>query len=334
MPTRRGLTRFGVRTTGFLLAVGIGLLLFGAVPARTPLGIWEVLLVVVLGIIGIAIGSRVAGRLFPTYNVAEIEVANMITRHRRGGGVPMGPLATPADDIVEQIERANTDPSVRGLIVKLNTPGGEVVPSEDIRQATADFDGPTVAYAEDMAASGGYLIASGADEIHARRGAMVGSIGVNGSQLGRDELRDKLGLEYRRFVEGEFKDSPSPWREIEQEEIEYFQGLLGTFYDQFVETVAEGVELEEGDVRDTEARLYPGDRAAELGLVDRAGPRQDMETRLAERLDIDDLVVKEFEPRPRISARFGSAAAGIAFAFGRGIGTALVGERRQSVRLE
>ena len=86
--------------------------------------------------------------------------------------------AVSADAIVDAIERADDD-SVEAPVVKLNTPGGAVVPSEDIRRAAAEFDGPTVAYAEDLAASGGYWIASGCDEFHAREASVVGSIGVD-----------------------------------------------------------------------------------------------------------------------------------------------------------
>ena len=333
MPDSRSISRLATLLIGIVLATALGIVLFWAVPTFTPIGILSLVLIVLVVILGTITAARIANRLFPDYTVAEVEVANAITRDGQMGPLPFAGRAASADDIVEQIERADADSSVQGLIVKLNTPGGEVVPSEDIRQAVADFDGPTVAYAEDMAASGGYWIASGADEIHARRGTIVGSIGVNGVQLGREELRDKLGLEYRRFVVGDYKDSPSPWRAIGDDEVAYFQGLLEGFYEQFVETVVEGTELEETVVEDTQARLYLGNDAAEMGLVDACGSRQEMEDRLAERIGIDEVSVSEFEPQRGIASRARKGAESVAHAFGAGIASAVVGEERLEIRV-
>jgi len=107
-----------------------------------------------------------------------------------------------ADEIVDQIERADEDSGVRALLLKLNTPGGEIVPSEDIRIAAERFDGPTIAYATDVCASGGYDIAAGCDELWAREGSIVGSIGVIGSRVNAADLADRLGLSYERLAAG------------------------------------------------------------------------------------------------------------------------------------
>jgi len=82
-----------------------------------------------------------------------------------------------------------------------------VVPSDDIRLAAERFDGPTVAYATDVCASGGYWIASGCDELWAREGSIVGSIGVIGSRVNASALAEKVGLSYERFAAGDYKDA-------------------------------------------------------------------------------------------------------------------------------
>jgi protease-4 len=217
--------------------------------------------------------------------------------------------------------------------VKLNTPGGQVVPSEDIRKAAADFDGPTVAYAEDMAGSGGYWIASGCDEIHAREASIVGSIGVNATHLGREGLAEKAGLDYRRFVAGEYKDTPSPWRDLEADEVEYYQGIVEDFYDQFVETVAEGRDVDPEFARETEARVYLGREAHEEELVDAVGPREEMEQRLADRLDVDEVEIEEFEPEKPITERIGRGARATARAFGAGVAGVFVDEDGPNIRV-
>ncbi len=308
------------------VALGVGVLLFGLVPEETPLGIVDVLLVLAAAVVGLWLAGRVADSIVSDYDVAEVEVEGVITRDGRPGGLPFGGVAASANDLVEQIERADEDGDAEALIVKLNTPGGQVVPSEDIRKAAEDFDGPTVAYAEDQATSGGYWIASGCDEFHARRGSMVGSIGVVGSQLGRSELADKVGLDYRRFVAGDFKDSPSPWRDLRDDEEEYYQGLMDDWYEQFVDTVVEGRDLNPEFVRDTEARVYHGERAADVGLVDACGSREEMEVRLAERLGVDEIAVEEFEPQQGLAGRMGTGARSVAYALGAGVASAVVGE--------
>jgi protease-4 len=332
MSSVRSLGRLAIVLLGAGLAAGIGIGLFWAVPEFTGLGILETVLVTLIVLSGVFLAGRLAGQVFPAYNVAEVEVDDVITRDGGGGPLPVGGGGASADDIVEQIERADEDGHAQGLIVKLNTPGGAVVPSEDIRRAAEQFDGPTVAYAEDMAASGGYWIASGCDEFHARETSIVGSIGVVGSQLGRTELADKVGLDYRRFVAGEYKDSPSVWRDLEDREVEYFQGLLDDWYDAFVETVVDGRDLDEAFVRDTEARVYIGEEAAENGLVDTCGPREEMEDRLADDLGVKEIEVETFEPDQGVTDKIGAGARSVARAFGAGVASVLVGDDVPRIR--
>lgn len=333
MVERPTVVRLGIALLGVVLAAVIAVVLYAAVPLLTGIGALEVTLGLLLFLVGSVSAVRMASRLVADYDVAEVDVDDIITRDGSPQGVPVRNVGLSADDIVEQIEQADDDDAVEALIVRLNTPGGAVVPSEDIRQAVAHFDGPTVAYAEDIAASGGYWIASGADEFHARRGATVGSIGVNGTQLGRTGLAKKAGLDYRRFVAGEYKDTPSPWRELSDDEEQYVQGLLDDYYEQFVETVVEGRDLDAEEVRDTEARVYLGETAHELGLVDYCGPRDDLEERLADQLEVEEITVERFEPQPGLSDRINVALERGARAFGAGLASAFSDESNVPVRI-
>ena len=284
------------------------------------------LLVFALGAAAVRTGASIAASQFPTYNVAEVAVEGPITRD--GGGsnpLPTGPVGATADEIAEQIEAADEDPAADALVVKLNTPGGEVVPSEDIRNAAERFDGPTVAYATDVCASGGYWIASGCDEIWAREPSIVGSIGVIGSRPNVADLADRLGVSYEQFTAGEYKDAGTPLKEIEDDEREYLQGLIDGLYDRFVDRVAEGRELSEGEIRETEARIYLGTDAAEMGLVDERGEREDVTDRLEEQLG-EDVTVREFEPQRGPLARVGMGARSVAYAFGAGIASRVTGD--------
>ena len=252
------------------------------------------------------------------YNTAKVTVSGPI-RRRQGRPSPLsGPGGATADEVVEQIEAADDDEDVEALLVELNTPGGEVVPSDDIRRAAADFDGPTVAYATDTCASGGYWIASGCDELWAREASLVGSIGVVGSRPNAKGLADKLGISYEQFTAGEYKDAGVPLKEIEEDEREYLQGIIDGYYEQFVETVSEGRDMDPEEIRETEARVYLGDDAAEMGLVDELGTEDDVEDRLADLIDAEP-EVREFTPERGLAERLGIGAERVAFAAGSGV---------------
>ena len=286
----------------------------------------------VVGATATVAGGRIVARLTrgrfgdaDEYNAAKVTVSGPITR-KSGRPSPLsGPGGTTADEVVEQIEAADEDEDVEALVVELNTPGGEVLPSDDIRRAAADFDGPTVAYATDTCASGGYWIASGCDELWARDASLVGSIGVVGSRPNAAGLADKLGISYEQFTAGEYKDAGVPLREIEEDEREYLQGIIDGYYEQFVETVSEGRDMDAEAIRETEARVYLGTDALEIGLVDELGTEADVEDRLAELIDAEP-EVREFTPDRGLAERLGVGAERVAFAAGSGVASVFASE--------
>jgi protease-4 len=319
---------------GAVLAVVIGWAVFVQLPNGNLTRLLGILLVVGVGVLGARFAARLAASAVGGYDVAEITVSGPISRDG-GRAIPSSPMGTPADDIVEQIERADDDRNVDALIVKCNTPGGEVVPSDDIRRAAADFDGPTVAYATDVCASGGYWIASGCDSIFAREGSIVGSIGVIGSRINASELAEKVGLSYERLAAGRFKDAGMSLKEMDEEEREYLQGIIDGFYDDFVERVTEGRDgLSPAEVRDTEARVYLGEGARELGLVDELGTRDDVEAHLADELGVEAVTVREFEPPRRLRLQLLGGAQQIAYSFGAGLASVIGAEDAEGFKVE
>ena len=285
-----------------------------------------VLVGIVVAVVTAAVfGRRLVGRLTrgrvgdaEEYNAAKVSVSGPISRDRGRPSPLSGATGATADEVVEQIEAADDDEDVEALLVELNTPGGEVVPSDDIRRAAAEFDGPTVGYATDLCASGGYWIASGCDELWARKGSLVGSIGVVGSRPNAAGLADKLGISYEQFTAGEYKDAGVPLREIEEDEREYLQGIIDGYYEQFVETVSEGRGMDPEDVRETEARVYLGTDAEAIGLVDDLGTQEDVEARLADLIG-EDVELREFTPERGLAERIGIGAERVAFAAGSGV---------------
>ena len=294
--------------------IGVGVFLVYADSLADVLGI---LFATVVTLVGLRIGSRLADSVAAPYDVAEVTVQGPITRDGRGLLPRMPGVA--ADAVVEQIERADDDEHARGLLVELNTPGGQVVPSDDIRRAVESFDGPTVAYATDVCASGGYWIASGCDRLVARDASLVGSIGVIGSRLNARDLAERLGISYERLAAGKFKDAGSPLKEWTEEDRAYLQGIIDDFYDAFVERVADGRDLEADEIRETEARVFLGGDAADRGLVDEVGTDEEAKAFLADELGIEEARTREFEPSRGLRERLSSGASAVAYAFGVGV---------------
>jgi protease-4 len=313
----RTVARLGIGLLAAAVAAAVGWALFVAFPAST-VELVGVLLVVATAYVGLRVGGNVARSLLPGYNVAEVGVEGPITRDG-GGGMPLSPPGTPgADDVVDLIEQADADDNAEALLLRLNTPGGQVVPSDDIRLAAEEFDGPTVAYATDVCASGGYWIASGCDELWAREGSIVGSIGVRGSRMTASELLEKAGLEYEQFTAGEYKEAGVPFEDLDDDERAYLQGLIDDYYEQFVETVAEGREMDEKAIRETEAKVYLGEAARDIGLVDSIGSRDDVEARLEEVLETS-VETTELEPSTPLAERIRGGAERVAYAAGAGV---------------
>jgi protease-4 len=321
-----GLARVGRLGIGLAVAALLsvaGWVLFVRVPTDTA-DLLGVLLVVAVALAGLRIGGNVGSGVFPAYNAAEVAVEGPITRDG-GGGLPVStPGGTGADDIVELIERADEDDDTEALLIRLNTPGGAVVPSDDIRLAVQAFDGPTVAYATDVCASGGYWIASGCDELWAREGSVVGSIGVRGSRMTAADLLERVGLEYEQLTAGEYKEAGVPFDDLDEDERAYLQGIVDDYYDQFVETVAEGRDADPETIRETEAKVFLGAEAEKRGLVDGVGTREDAEERLEELLD-GEIETEELEPQTGVAERIRGGAERVAYAFGAGIAGRVVG---------
>jgi len=309
------LARIGLGVIAAVLAGAAGFVLF----VRIPDGLAELVGVVsTLGVVLLAVrfASSLADNVFPGYNTVEVAVEGSISRDPGGAGPTSGGVS--ADEIVDQIERADAADAAEALVVKLNTPGGEVVPSDDVRSAVAAFDGPTVAYTTDLCASGGMWIASGCDELWARDISQVGSIGVLGLRPNLSGFLEERGVRFEGITAGEYKDAGQPVTEFSDEDLEYLQGLTDGFYDEFVDRVAEGMDLDPAFVRETEARVYLGSEAAELGLVDEIGDRDAVDDRVAELLGEEPSTV-EFSPDRSLRERVSVGSRHVAYSLGAGV---------------
>ena len=179
-----------------------------------------------------------------------------------------------ADNLVTSLRRAFKDEQTRAVVLRINSPGGSPVQSgyvyDEIKRLRALHpDTPVYAVIADIGASGAYYIAAAADQIYADKASLVGSIGVTAAGFGFVETLDKLGIERRTYTAGEHKAFLDPFQPEREDEREFWQGVLHTTHQQFIDQVKKG----RGDRLQEHPDLFSGlvwsgEQAVELGLVD------------------------------------------------------------------
>ena len=170
----------------------------------------------------------------------------------------------------KQLKRAADDPSIKGVVLRVNSPGGSIAASQEIAAMVRKFNKPVVISMGDMAASGGYYISAPARGIVAQPGTMTGSIGVITQVMNMDGLYEMIGVEVETIKTGRHKDMFG--RALTSEERDLMQKISDEAYEQFIAEVAEGRGLDLEEVRElATGELYLGSQALEFGLVDRLG---------------------------------------------------------------
>lgn len=180
---------------------------------------------------------------------------------------------------IKQLRKAAKDEHIKGVLLRINSPGGTVPTSQEITQAVTvlrDAGKPVYVSMSDLAASGGYYVASASDKIFAEPGTITGSIGVIMSLMNFKTLGDKVGVNSVVIKSGPFKDMASPWRAMTEGEQKVLQALIDDSYDQFVNAIAKGRRMKVDDVKKiADGRIYSGRQAKKIGLVDELGGYDD-----------------------------------------------------------
>ncbi len=194
------------------------------------------------------------------------------------GVVEVQGMIVTSEKIINQLIAYREDKGVKAIVLRIDSPGGAAVPSQEIYQEVmkAREEKKVVASLGGIAASGGYFVASGADLIVANPGTITGSIGVIIQVSNVEGLMKLIGLKTYTFKSGQHKDLLSPFREPTPEEQQIVMGIVQSAHVQFVEGVAKGRNMEVDAVKKlADGRIFSGQRALELGLVDQMGNLQD-----------------------------------------------------------
>lgn len=239
----------------------------------------------------------------------------------QGTGVFAEQSTTP-QNFKRMLKKAGDDNSVKAVVIDINSPGGSVVASDEIARAVGEFEKPTVARVGEIGASGGYYVASAADYIVADRASIVGSIGVISIFPEYSRLMEKIGVNMTVIKGGEYKDFSTGFRPMTDEEKAMMGDMVDDIYDQFLTVVADNRNLSKDYVKSIAGgRVYTGQRAKELGLVNEVGNMDTAIDIAAEMGEIEGKpkVIRYYKKTGFLEEFMGTAFANFGYGFAKGI---------------
>lgn len=188
----------------------------------------------------------------------------------RGGSLDALSGISSYSSIQGNIQAAIEDPNVKAIMLEMDSPGGAVAGAFDLRDfiMEAKEQKPIYAYARDTMASAAYLIGSAATKVYGSQTASVGSIGVVAMHVDQSARNKAAGIKPTFVTAGAYKSAGNPHEPLKGEALNYLQESVNNSYDMFVNAVVEARGLDEETIRGTEARVYRGEQAAEIGLID------------------------------------------------------------------
>lgn len=211
------------------------------------------------------------------------------------------------------IDQSFQDPTVAAVILSVNSPGGAVGETAQIHKKLIDYmeeyEKPLYVSMGSMAASGGYYVAAPADQIFAEPSTLTGSIGVIMQNINYSGLAEKYGVEFNTIKSGKHKDIMSPAREMTAEEQTIMQSIIDEMYDDFVQVIVDGRNLDEAKVREIgDGRIYTGRQAQEVGLVDQIGDLDDTIDALMDAYDLENAQVIQYSTEISVFSNFAMSA--------------------------
>jgi protease-4 len=219
------------------------------------------------------------GRGWAPPKVVIVEVEGMLMNARSGGFLQ--PTENPVSLLAQELDRAAGDPRVKAVVLRVNSPGGTVTASDTMYGMVSAFrrktGKPVIAATQEIAASGGYYVALAADRIVAHPTSVVGSIGVIFNTFDIEGTMGKIGLRAEAIKSGPLKDMGSPFHRLTEPERAVMQGMVDEYYARFValvKTHRPGVDENKMSLA-TDGRVFSGEQAKLLGLVDQTGTLED-----------------------------------------------------------
>jgi protease IV len=219
------------------------------------------------------------GFLLLAYSVVRGESPRIASGPRIGivevkGAIGVDGGGADAEEILKQLRRFRDDGGMKAIVVRIDSPGGSVGPSQEIYDEVKKLaaDRVVICSMGSVAASGGFYVAMGCDKIVAEPGTITGSIGVISQFANVSGLAERFDVKMETIKSGKLKDAGNPFRDMTPEDREYWQGLIDRVYAQFLRAVVQARKLPEEKVRKVaDGRVITGEEAKEVGLIDQLG---------------------------------------------------------------
>ena len=253
---------------------------------------------------------EVAGTAETTDKIVQLDLEGIISSMSTGGFLENA--LTSVEVVKRSLEQAVADDEVKAIVLRINSPGGEVTASDIIYAAVkkAAAVKPVVVYMDSVAASGGYYVACGATKVIASETTLTASIGVIMESMNYHDLFGKVGLTSQTFTSGAFKDTLSGARPMREDEKVYIQGLVDTMYDRFLGIVSEARKVPKDVLKNTVAdgRVVTGRQALEAKLVDQIGYMEDAYALAKELGAAPNATVVKYHSTPSFLSALGMAS--------------------------
>lgn len=249
-------------------------------------------------------------------NIAVINLDDMIVSKTEDSGL-FGEIQPDVNDYINLLEEAENNDNIDAVILRINSPGGEVIASEKLARKIkeASEKKTVVAYIETLGASGSYMAAASTDYIVAEKHSIVGSIGVRMDIVHYYGLMEKLGVNATVIKAGEYKDIGSPYRPMTPEEKAYLEKMINETYLDFVKWVAENRNMTLNEtLKVADGKIYSGSDAQKVGLVDEVGTEEDAINAAARLANISSPKTVEYNPADSLGLF------GVVYNLGYGIG--------------
>jgi protease-4 len=257
----------------------------------------------------------------PSGNIAVIPVKGTLTVD---GGSTFGEELASSTEIIEQIQKAEQEPSIKAILFDINSPGGSAVASKEIADAIKRTNKTAVAVIREVGASGGYWVASATDYIISNEMSITGSIGVFSSYIEFAGLLNRYNMTYQRLTAGKYKDIGDPFKPLAQDERDVLQQKINKIHDFFIKAIAENRKIPEEKVRQlATGEFFLGSEALELGLIDKIGDKETAKQYLQQKLNLSYVEFAEFRKPKSIFDILSSISSEFSFLMGKGIGSEL-----------
>ena len=229
-----------------------------------------------------------------------LDISGVISEKKRSG-LSLQQETTMIENIKEALNKAERDVAIKGLILRINSPGGTITGSDILYHELIQFkkrkEIRIIACLMDIGASGGYYVANAADEIIAHPTTITGSIGVIALKFNVKGLLELVGIEEETIKSGKMKDLWSPFRPSTEKERKIMQVIIDKFHSRFVDVIKEGrKDLTRKEIEAlADGRIYSADQALDAKLIDRTGYMDDAFDSMKKSLGITEATIIAYE---------------------------------------